>query len=102
MAQRGPACYATDAPSFDPLIVEMTTAPRHHAEQQEPEQFPRLRERPPHQLLYGLRDKVAQAKASGPTRPHPYAPNSELFHELAGPGVGLVDRLRDRLAGRSS
>jgi hypothetical protein len=24
---------------------------------------------------------------------------SELFHKLAGPGVGLIDRLRDKLTG---
>jgi hypothetical protein len=41
---------------------------------------------------------VQSAKKLAPTRPHPDAPNSELFHKLAGPGVGLVDRLRDRIA----
>ncbi len=28
--------------------------------------------------------------------------DAELFHKLVGPGVGLVDRLRDRLTGRST
>jgi hypothetical protein len=30
------------------------------------------------------------------------APNNEVFHKLVGPGVGLVDRLRDKLTGRAS
>ena len=46
--------------------------------------------------------KVQAAKKLAPTRPHPAAPNAELFHKVAGPGVGLVDRLRDRLTGRST
>jgi hemerythrin superfamily protein len=46
--------------------------------------------------------KVENAKKLAPTRPHPLAPNSEVFHKLVGPGVGLVDRLRDKLTGHAS
>jgi hypothetical protein len=46
--------------------------------------------------------KVETAKKLAPTRPHPSAPNAELFHKLVGPGVGLVDRLRDKLTGRAT
>ena len=49
-----------------------------------------------------VRENVQTAKKLAPTRPHPSAPNSELFHKLAGPGVGMVDRLRDRLTHRST
>ena len=49
-----------------------------------------------------LAGKVETAKKLAPTRPHPSAPNSELFHKLVGPGVGLVDRLRDKLTGRAT
>jgi hypothetical protein len=45
---------------------------------------------------------VEAAKKLAPTRPHPGAPDSELFHKPAGPGVGLVDRLRDRLTDRAT
>jgi len=44
---------------------------------------------------------VERAQRQAPTRPHPNAPNAKLFHVLAGPGVGMVDRLRDRLSGRA-
>ncbi len=44
--------------------------------------------------------KVETAKKLAPTRPHPAAPHNELFHKLAGPGVGFIDRLRDKLTGR--
>jgi hypothetical protein len=61
-----------------------------------------LRERVPREELVRLREKVDTAKKLAPTRAHPSAPNSELFHKLAGPGVGMVDRLRDWLTNRST
>ena len=87
---------------FDQLLRDMTEQLRHHASDEENEQFPQLRERVPHEELVQLREKVQTAKKLAPTRPHPNAPNNQLFHKLVGPGVGLVDRLRDRLADRSS
>ena len=49
-----------------------------------------------------MREQVETAKRLAPTRPHPGAPNSELFHKLVGPGVGLMDRVRDKLTGRTT
>lgn len=89
-------------PAFAGLVHEMTDKLRHHAQDEEAEQFPRLRQLVPHEQLVDLRDKVEAAKRLAPTRPHPDAPNSELFHKLVGPGVGLVDRARDRLTGRTT
>jgi hemerythrin superfamily protein len=89
-------------PRFDTLIADMTSALRHHATAEESEQFPKLRERVPSQTLIELREKVDAAKRIAPTRPHPAAPNAELFHKLVGPGVGMVDRLRDRLSQRQT
>jgi hemerythrin superfamily protein len=73
-----------------------------HVQDEETEQFPQLRAHVPAATLIELKEKVETAKKLAPTRPHPAAPNAELFHKLVGPGVGLVDRLRDRLAGRAS
>ncbi|MCE0763837.1 hemerythrin domain-containing protein [Pseudonocardia kujensis] len=91
-----------DDPQFDTLVGDMARALRHHAQEEETEQFPRMRERMSKETLLELRRKVQAAKKIAPTRPHPDAPNSELFHKMAGPGVGLVDRLRDRLSGREA
>jgi hypothetical protein len=87
---------------FDSLVRDMTEQLRHHAHDEETEQFPQLRAEVPREKLVQLREKVDVAKKVAPTRPHPSAPNAELFHKLVGPGVGLVDRLRDRLTSRSS
>lgn len=88
-------------PRFDALVQEMTDKLRHHAHDEESEQFPKLRERVPRDELIKLREKVDTAKKLAPTRPHPGAPHSELFHKIVGPGVGMVDRLRDKLTNRA-
>ncbi|MHA3701812.1 hemerythrin domain-containing protein [Jatrophihabitans sp. YIM 134969] len=75
---------------------------RDHVTDEETEQFPLLRQQIPAEQLQELGQKVETAKMIAPTRPHPTAPHSELFHKMIGPGVGLVDRLRDTLTGRSA
>jgi hemerythrin superfamily protein/ribosome-associated toxin RatA of RatAB toxin-antitoxin module len=87
---------------FDALIGQLETILADHVDDEESEQFPKLRAAVPRQELVELGAKVQAAKKLAPTRPHPAAPNAKLFHKLVGPGVGLVDRLRDRLTGRST
>jgi len=95
---------AVDAsdPQFDALLTQLETILTDHVADEEDEQFPRLRASIPREELVQLGQKVQTAKKLAPTRPHPAAPNAELFHKLVGPGVGMVDRLRDRLTGRST
>jgi hemerythrin superfamily protein/ribosome-associated toxin RatA of RatAB toxin-antitoxin module len=95
------AVDATD-PRFDALITELDSVLVDHVSDEESEQFPRLRASIPRDELVEIGRKVQAAKKLAPTRPHPAAPNAELFHKVAGPGVGLVDRLRDRLTGRAT
>jgi hemerythrin superfamily protein len=92
---------ATD-PAFDEVTLELQTTLAHHIAEEEAEQFPALRAAAPHAELVELVEKVQRIESIAPTRAHPNAPNSELFHKLVGPGVGLVDRLRDSLSGRLS
>ncbi|MBB1056846.1 hemerythrin domain-containing protein [Dietzia cercidiphylli] len=72
----------------------------HHADDEESDQFPKLRAAVSAEDLLDLGRKVEAAKKIAPTRPHPGSPHSELFHMTLGPGVGMVDRLRDALSGR--
>ena len=92
---------AASEPRFDALIDELTEKLRHHAHDEEAEQFPQLSQYAPREELVKLREKVDRAKKLAPTRPHPGAPHNELFHKTVGPGVGLVDRLRDKLTDRA-
>ncbi|MFB9441473.1 hemerythrin domain-containing protein [Dactylosporangium vinaceum] len=91
-----------DSPEFDDALDRLDALLADHIRDEEAEQFPQLRARLPREELVELGEKVQNAKKLAPTRPHPNAPNSELFHKLVGPGVGLVDRLRDKLSGRTT
>jgi hemerythrin superfamily protein len=92
---------ATDV-RFIELVEELQRVLADHVNDEETVQFPRLRAQLSPADLAGLAEKVAAAKKVAPTRPHPSAPNSALFHLLVGPGVGFIDRLRDRLTDRPS
>jgi hemerythrin superfamily protein len=87
---------------FDAALRRLEAQLADHVQDEESEQFPELRRRVPAVELTELAGKVEIAKRLAPTRPHPGAPNSELFHKVVGPGVGLVDRLRDKLTRRAT
>jgi hemerythrin superfamily protein len=87
---------------FDAALRQLEALLADHVRDEESQQFPELRRSVSQEELKELAGKVETAKKLAPTRPHPGAPNSELFHKLAGPGVGLVDRLRDKLTGRAT
>lgn len=87
---------------FLDIVRELQADLTEHIAEEEADQFPRLRAHVPHEKLVEMGTKVEAAKKLAPTRPHPSAPHSELFHKTLGPGVGLVDRLRDKLSGRET
>ena len=87
---------------FDAALRTLEAVLTDHIQDEENEHFPELRRHIPQEDLVELAAKVETAKKLAPTRPHPGAPNSALFHKLVGPGVGLVDRLRDHITGRAT
>lgn len=89
-----------NTPEFETALGRLDEILADHVQDEESDQFPELRQRIPREELVTMAGKVETAKKLAPTRPHPSAPNSELFHKLAGPGVGLVDRLKDMITGR--
>jgi hemerythrin superfamily protein len=93
---------AADDAEFTQLLGELENILRDHVQDEEAEQFPGLRAQVPRDELVEMAQKVEAAKKIAPTRPHPLAPNNPVFHKLVGPGVGLVDRLRDRLTNRKA
>lgn len=90
------------APDFLDKINELEQKLRHHADDEESDQFPKLRSHIPGDELVEMGRRVENAKQLAPTRPHPSAPHSELFHKSVGAGVGMIDRLRDKLSGRAT
>jgi hypothetical protein len=87
---------------FDATLRRLEEVLADHIRDEESEQFPELRMRVPHEQMVEMAEKVERAKKLAPTRPHPSAPNNELFHKLAGPGVGMVDRLKDMITKRAT
>lgn len=89
-------------PSFTQSVRKLEELLRHHASDEEGNQFPKVRAHVPAEKLVDIGRKVEDAKKLAPTRPHPGAPHSELFHKTVGAGVGMIDRLQDRLTGRQT
>ncbi len=85
---------------FLTVLGRLEAVLRDHISDEENDQFPLLRQEIPADQLVEIGRKVETAKKAAPTRPHPGAPHSEAFHKTVGAGVGLVDRLRDKLTGR--
>lgn len=94
-------CEAGD-PDFMERVDKLEGLLSHHADDEESQQFPKMRSHLSSEQLMELGKKVEEAKKMAPTRPHPSAPHSELFHKSVGAGVGMVDRLRDKLNGRQT
>jgi hemerythrin superfamily protein len=92
---------ASDA-KFLEVLGKLESVLRDHVTDEETEQFPELRSAIPHDELVTMGKRVETAKQIAPTRPHPASPHSALFHKALGPGVGLVDRLRDAITHRSN
>jgi hemerythrin superfamily protein len=88
--------------TFMELVRQLEAQLSHHASDEESDQFPKLRVHIPGEKLVDMGVKVEKAKKLAPTRPHPSAPHSELFHKTVGVGVGMVDRLLDKLTGRNT
>lgn len=82
-------------PEYDQTVQKVIADVTHHAQEEESEDFPRLRGKCTSEQLHELGDKVRRTKAIAPTHPHPSAPDTPPGNLIAGPMVGLVDRVRD-------
>lgn len=85
---------------FMATFRRMSNEVRAHVKEEEEELFPKLRQHATAEELRELGEKVQRAKKLAPTRPHPSAPDTPPLNKILGPGVGLVDRVRDKLTGR--
>lgn len=90
---------ATD-PRFGDLVERVIADVRHHVGEEEEHLLPRLQDACSVEELQELGRMVVRAKDSAPTRPHPSAPDSPPANLILAPGVGMIDRLRDKLSGR--
>ena len=62
----------------------------------------KLRAALPEHDLIRLGNRVQIAEEAAPTRPHPGAPATPPLNKLVDPALGVVDKIRDLLSGRST
>ena len=67
-----------------------------HAEAEETQEFPLLRQNTDPDALVKARDRVKRAEAMAPTHPHPSAKTTTANY-VAGPFAAMLDRARDAL-----
>ena len=98
------AIEKTDAqdPKFDELVGKLIEDIRHHVQEEESDLLPQLRTACDAAELDELGEKFENSKKMAPTRPHPSAPDRPPANKILGPGVGLIDRMRDAITGRNT
>lgn len=67
-----------------------------HAEHEERDVFPRIREHVEPQRRAEMAEAFTKLKESGPTRPHPNTPQKPEVRAAVGPIAGAFDRARDK------
>jgi len=68
----------------------------HHAEEEEQELFPKVRDALGRTALRELGEQMEQLKQRAPTHPHPRSPDSPPLNVLTGALASMTDRVRDR------
>jgi len=84
---------------FDAKVTVLIENVRHHVEEEETDFFPKVRKALGRNELADLGEKMADAKASAPTRPHPRLPDAGPVTLATGTIAGAVDRVLDNVSG---
>jgi hemerythrin superfamily protein len=69
----------------------------HHAQEEEKELLPKVRQVLSRSELIELGEQMEQAKKRAPTRPHPKAPDTPPGIQVAGPVSAVMDSVKDVL-----
>lgn len=91
-----------DASRFGPVLTEVVVRVREHARRVDRYLLPRLADVLDEEDLIRLGNRVTIAQEAAPTRPHPATPVSPPWNKIVDPGVAVVDKVRDALAGRAT
>jgi hemerythrin superfamily protein len=86
-----------DSPGFEQRFGALESSVLAHAEHEERDEFPHLREGTDRQQLVRMAGAVQAAESMAPTRPHPAAGETAMANLLAGPPLAMFDRARDAL-----
>lgn len=83
-----------DSPEFVEKFTEFRQSVLDHAEAEERDEFPLLRQNTDPDALVKARDRVKRAEEMAPTHPHPSAKTTTANY-VAGPFAAMLDRARD-------
>lgn len=83
------------SPEFASALGRLKADVLAHAEHEEREEFPRIRDDLDPQRRQEMGRRFQQLRDTGPTRPHPDTPQTPEVRAMAGPVVGAFDRARD-------
>jgi hypothetical protein len=84
-------------PAFLSRAVALRDAVVAHADQEEAEELPRLRDRLSAEIRQGMAVAFRAAEAAAPTHPHPHGPDGALGNVVVGPAAAIADRVRDAI-----
>ncbi len=90
-----------DDAEFDQRVGRLMEDFQHHVQEEEGEMFPKLQQALDEESLADVGRELEEAKKRAPTRPHPAAPDEPPGIKVAGPAAALLDRIRDKIQGRS-
>lgn len=86
---------------FDDLVASFAEAGTAHMTFEEEVVWPKLQPLLDPTSAADLGAAIERAEATGPTRPHPNAPDNPAGLKTAGPAVAAADRIRDKTTGRT-
>ncbi len=84
---------------FDAKVTVLIENVRHHVDEEEDEYFPEVRQALGRNALSELGEAMDDARATAPTRPHPFSPDEPPGVVVVGNVAGVVDRVRDTASG---
>lgn len=87
-------------PEFEAALAQLIVAIRHHVAEEEQRNLPQFRQAVGPERMAKLGKAFLAAKRAAPTFAHPNVPHSGPGRALAGIGVKLVDKIRDKASGR--
>ena len=85
-----------DEDRFEAKVLVLIDNVRHHVEEEEEALFPQVQAGLTRQQLDEIGNRLAQARESVPTRPHPRMPDEPPGNVVAGPAAAVVDRAYER------
>jgi hemerythrin-like domain-containing protein len=91
-----------DQPEFEELVAKIVADGREHIAYEQDQVWPKVQAVMSREDLEEVGDKMAKAKKSAPTRPHPATPGKPGVQKTAGPVAAMADRIRDAVTGRDS